>query len=318
VEAADEGWRLVDRQPAWRSIHLLAMARSRAALALGQPAKAVEACEAEVSRQAPTADGLFVLGIARELLASAAGPGERDALLEASAAAYRSALARAGAVEMVQLFDGAASFRSRSQLGGVLVRLGRLDEAEKAFAAALRERPGFDEARIGLAEVSLERGRPVEALQALERLLPSERPDAWTLAAAAAGELGGAADRGLLLQRAAERLPKGFIAPHRRERLRRLAEDQRGAATGDPAALLAALVERRPLPAAAVGAQPDDRLLQALASGFLARGHGDRLVPLLEPGAEAACPGLPGRFREVLRGLGAEVVGEAETAASAP
>lgn len=316
LEAADEGWRLLDRQPAWRSVHLLAMARSRSALALGQPGKAVEACEAEVARSAPTTDGLFLLGVGREVLASVAGDAEREALLEAAAAAYRGALARSGIVEMVQLFDGAASFRSHSQLGGVLVRLGRLDEAEEAFAAALRGKPGFDEARIGQAEVSLERGRPVEALQRLEGLLPSDRPDAWTLAAAAAGALGGASDRGLLLQRAAERLPKGFVAPHRRERLRRLAEDQRGAA-GDPAALLAALVERRALPVAAVGAQPDDGLLRAVAADFLARGQGDRLVPLLEPEAESACPGLPSRFREVLRDLGAEVVGEAETAAAA-
>lgn len=66
------------------------------------------------------------------------------------------------------------------QYGYALLGLGRLDEAERAFAAALSVAPDYADGRIGLARIAQRRGDRAAALTALEPLDPSN-PDVRTL-----------------------------------------------------------------------------------------------------------------------------------------
>lgn len=59
------------------------------------------------------------------------------------------------------------------QLGLAQLALGRLDEAERAFRAALDVAPNYTDARIGLARVAQRRGDRAGALRALEQVDPS-------------------------------------------------------------------------------------------------------------------------------------------------
>jgi tetratricopeptide (TPR) repeat protein len=60
--------------------------------------------------------------------------------------------------------------------GILLVQEGRLDDAERHFAEALRIRPGWLKARMGLADIAAARGRLDEALRAYEEEL-QRHPD---------------------------------------------------------------------------------------------------------------------------------------------
>jgi tetratricopeptide (TPR) repeat protein len=63
---------------------------------------------------------------------------------------------------------------ARSILAGVLVREGRLDEAESEYRAALRVLPSFGEAAFGLTAILEGRGRKREALHVLIDLLTTD------------------------------------------------------------------------------------------------------------------------------------------------
>ncbi len=126
------------------------------------------------------------------------------------------------------------------------------------------------------------------------------------LAAAAAQAAGRPADAKTFLSGARERARAGFLAPHRAARLMELVRALASRAE-DSAELLAALLERRAPPSRLHGAELDVGYLRRVAEDFLPSGQADLLVPLLEPAAEAACPGLPARMRAILADLGALV-----------
>jgi predicted Zn-dependent protease len=99
----------------------------------------------------------------------------------------------------------------------VSLLLGQAGEAIAHFRHALADQPGNVEALLGEAEALLDSGAPEKALERLEPILREHGgvPDGWVLAAAAARDLGAAPDSRAMLDRAAERVRAGFVAPHR-------------------------------------------------------------------------------------------------------
>jgi tetratricopeptide (TPR) repeat protein len=226
AQAAERGWALVAQQPADRSILRIAVARGLVALRELRPAAVLEAAAVGLAREGPQPDLLHLRGQALALQAAEPGAAGRAALLGAAGEAFREALRfeAAGPPGGRQYVAGASSWASWDGLGAVRLAERRGAEAVPCFERALLARPGDREARLGLAEVELERGRASGALVILERLL-DEGPDGWTLAAAAARALGHGGDAGQLLRCARARLGRGFAAAHRAERLRALEGD---------------------------------------------------------------------------------------------
>ena len=97
---------------------------------------------------------------------------------------------------------------------------GRPDEALPGFERALGENPQLSEAHLGRLEALLDLGMPGEALQGLEPWLPGGSPDAWTLAAAAAGAVGCPDDARLFGERARDAAAgRSWAGRHRALRL---------------------------------------------------------------------------------------------------
>ncbi len=221
AEVAERGFALVALQPADRSVLRIAVARGQVALRELRPGAALEAAQVGLERDGPEPDLFHLRGQALALLAARESGAERARLLGEAAAAFREALRFEGTAGVRQYLAGASSWASWGALGGVRLAEGRPAEALVCFERALLSRPGDRQARLGLAEVALDRGDAAGALVVLERLL-DDGPDGWTLAAAAACALGYGCDAGGMLRRAAARAGRGFAAPHREERLRAL------------------------------------------------------------------------------------------------
>lgn len=230
AEVAERGFALVALQPPDRSLLRIAVARGQVALHELRPAAALEAVQVGLDREGPGPDLLHLRGQALALLASQASGAERARLLGEAALAFVEALRFEGTAGVRQVLAGASSWASWGALGGVRIAEGRPAEALRCFERALLSRPGDREARLGLAEVTLDRGDAAGALVVLERLL-DDGPDGWTLAAVAASALGYRRDAAGLLRRAAVRAGRGFAAPHRGERFRAL---RSALAPGDP------------------------------------------------------------------------------------
>ncbi len=206
-----------------RSILRIAVSRARLQLQARDATGLVSTVEEAARIEGPHPDLAFLGGYARETQALAEPePAERRALLDIAAASYAAACASRGAPLVESFVEGAASWGGSTRLGTVLLLLGRPGEALAAFERALTDRPDHHEALLGRAEALLDGRRAAEALAAVEPLLDG-RPDGWLLASAAAAALGATSDARLLLVRAREREPAGFLAPHRRGRLRALA-----------------------------------------------------------------------------------------------
>jgi len=220
--AFEEAWRVVEEvwqrraTPSPVGTHRLAVARAILARRAHMPDEMLETVADQEQRNGPHPELAFLRGCALEEKAAAEparSPG-RTGRLEEAEAAYRTALADFPN----RLFDslrGARSWLSHTQLGTVLLLLGRPAQAAEAFQAALHAQPGHREAELGLAEVDLAEGRPLAALRRLEPMLGKVR-DAWWLAACAATDLGSAPDAKLFFSRAlADR--DGVKAWHRAE-----------------------------------------------------------------------------------------------------
>jgi hypothetical protein len=68
-------------------------------------------------------------------------------------------------------------------------------------------------------------------------------------------------------------------------------------------------MERRPVPAGALGVQVGEATLRAVVQAMVRSGRAGLLEPLLAPGAAEASPGLPGRLRAILAELGTPAPG---------
>jgi len=97
----------------------------------------------------------------------------RTRLAQAAATADQGAAAafRAEAVKELEqeLALDATNATAAYELGEIHRRAGRLDEAERLFAAAVEHYPDFDQARLGLGRVLLAAGRAEPALAHLRR-----------------------------------------------------------------------------------------------------------------------------------------------------
>lgn len=169
----------------------------------------------------------FLAGVAAEQLALRSGtevgaPAEADLLGEA-AACYRRCLTESPGPIPGEPIPGSRGWQAWTRLGTVDLRCGRGAEAERAFRAALAERPELTEARLGRAEAEILREQPEAALGLLESLTAEDDPDAWLLSAFAALALGHSDDAIVFGRRAIElAATRGLCAPHRDSILRQL------------------------------------------------------------------------------------------------
>jgi tetratricopeptide (TPR) repeat protein len=224
--------------------------------------------------------------------------------LEGALRSYQALMKSSYPLEERTFVAGATSWAAHIRAGTILLHLGRPDEAREEFLAALAEVPENEEATLGAAEGDLDRGDAAGVTARLAPLLARghQRPDGWLLAAAAIIQAAGPdVEASRLMARARELEPRGWVAHHRAARLRAMS----GPPRADPAsALLAALMERRPVPAEVAGARIGDAMLRAVAQAMVRTGRAGLLEPLLSPAAAAASPGLPGRLQAILEELG--------------
>jgi tetratricopeptide (TPR) repeat protein len=219
--AAERGWERRESQPPERTMRRLATARALCALDAGAPERALESARYAAEREGPHPDCAFLSGCAEELLAARTPEGspERRACLDAAAGAQRSALELLrGGCELALV---AAPSLALLRLGGVLLGLGRPQEALTAFRSATGSGAG-PEARWGEAEALLAAGDVNGALRAVLAAMEDGRPDAWAIAAQATHAAGAASEARRFAGLARQRARAGFTTPLRRERFERL------------------------------------------------------------------------------------------------
>jgi tetratricopeptide (TPR) repeat protein len=201
AEAAERGWALLDRQPPYRSIRRLAVARAMAAVRRGDVPRIVESVALAEARGGANPDYDHLRGCACEIQAAALLPGDpaRRGRLEEALAAFRRALAlvRRGGFEQVMV-AGLAEVWTR--IGTTLLALGDGGGANAAFAEARAAGAG-ERVRLGEAEARIAMGDAAGALAVLQPALGAH-PEGWLLAAKAATQLGAVADARLFLAKA--------------------------------------------------------------------------------------------------------------------
>jgi glycosyltransferase involved in cell wall biosynthesis len=222
-EMATRGWQAVlGGAESFSSIHRLATARAYLLIRRSRFDEAREVATVAERLEGDNPDFTFFRAYSLESEAlEAPDPGRRTELLSRARDGYEACLAFGARVFAQSFVVGARSWYGATRLGTVRLLLGLPSEAARAFDAALAQRPGDRAALLGKAEAALDLGQPGTALGLVERVL-DDTPDGWTLAASGAAALGRTADARLFAARASQLLPKGFVAPHRRARLRGL------------------------------------------------------------------------------------------------
>jgi glycosyltransferase involved in cell wall biosynthesis len=221
-KVADDGWSRIDPEGKSRGIdiHRLATARGYLLMGSGEYAEARRTMDLARMVEGDNPDFFFMHAYASESEGTrSAGPG-RAALLSAARDGYRACGQFAGRVFAQSFVFGATSWAGAARLGIVELLLGNPKAALTAFEEALATRPDDRSARLGRVEAMIDLGASSAALQVLQPLLDDATPDAWTLAALAVGALGLPDDVRLFAGRAQSLLAKGFVASHRRDRLR--------------------------------------------------------------------------------------------------
>lgn len=224
LEITERGWAHVaqaaDQQT---SIHRLALARAYLMIAQRQFEVTRESVRVAESFEGKNPDFAFLRAFSWEAEARhEPDPAARKRALENARDGYAEALTFAGRHFAQAFVCGSSGWMGLTRFGTMSLLLAEPEKAAAAFDASLALRPSEREARLGRAEATLALGDARGALKAIQELLDSS-PDAWTLAALAVDALGLPKDRELFVARARALEPKGFLAPHRRERLRALA-----------------------------------------------------------------------------------------------
>lgn len=251
LDVTERGWAHVGRAPEQQtSIHRLALARAYLMIAHRRFDTARESVRVAEGFDGKNPDFSFLGAFTWEAAARReADPAARVRALENAREGYTEALSFAGKHFAQAFVCGSSSWMGHIRLGTMHLLLGEPARAAAAFDAAIAIRPAEREARLGRAEATLGLGDAAGALKAVQELLDGS-PDAWTLAAAAVDALGLPKDRDLFAARARALEPKGFLAPHRRERLRSLAAAAPAAAP--PAPDFRSTARGRSLPPSAV------------------------------------------------------------------
>lgn len=222
-EAADQGWKHVELARQRRtSIHRLAIARAYLMVPRRRFAEIRETNAVARTIDGENPDFTYVDAYSWEVEARGLEGGERQEALAAARDGYRRCLAFGKTIFSTAFVFGASTWAGATRLGTVQMLLGETQDAVRSFDAALAVRPTEREALLGRAEAMIDAGDAAGALHRIESLLDGS-PDAWTLAAVAVAALGRRSDCALFASRAGALASKGFVAPHRRERLRRLA-----------------------------------------------------------------------------------------------
>jgi len=222
----ERGWAYVPKERAQEPLGLHRLATTRALLLIqkGRFADARETVRVARSHEGDSPDLAFLAARASELEAQhTLDPSIRRERLAAAAQGFRECLRFRGQVFAQSFVVGASSWYGSTRLGTVELLLERPSEALRAFRTALELRPNEREPRLGRAEAMIDLGDAATALRGVEGLLDDSSPDAWALAAAAVNLLGLADDARLFARRAMDLAANGFVAAHRRRRLRDLA-----------------------------------------------------------------------------------------------
>lgn len=225
-EVAERGWSRLDAQTrggARPEIHRLATARAYLLIAEGHYSEARATLCAAREIEGPNPDCAFMSAYANEFEGLRSPEPARGERLVAARDGYRTCLEFGGQVFAQSFVVGASSWCGATRLGTVELVLGHPAEALSAFKVALALRPDDRAARLGQAEAMIDLGAAAGALQNLERELDDASPDAWTLAAVAVRSLGLLDDARLFARKAEVLLDKGFVATHRRDKLRDVA-----------------------------------------------------------------------------------------------
>jgi tetratricopeptide (TPR) repeat protein len=225
----DEGWGLAQSAWKWASqappgepACRLAIARGFLALARGDFDSAFACAEQGEDRVGPWPELHLIRGWALEAMATGDGVAafDRTAWLNAAAECFGAAIDLDGTQGPAAVMPGAGGWLAWTRLGAVQLIQGRAVQACHSFECALESRPDHLEALLGHAEARLALGDPKGALAELEPLLPFA-PDAWAIAAFAAGALGSASDAALFLARALAS-PAAWVVAAWRERAQAL------------------------------------------------------------------------------------------------
>jgi glycosyltransferase involved in cell wall biosynthesis len=247
LEVTERGWVHVGQAAEQHaSIHRLALARAYLMIAHRRFETTRETVRVAEAIDGKNPDFAFLRAFSWEAEARLErDPAARTQAVESAREGYAEALSFAGRHFAQAFVCGSSSWMGHTRLGTMHLLLGEPEKAAAAFEAAIAMRPAEREARLGRAEAALALGDAAGALKAIQQLLDGS-PDAWTLAALAVDALGLPKDRELFAARARALEPKGFLAPHRRERLRALAELSSNAAPSSSG--LRAGAGRRSLP----------------------------------------------------------------------
>ena len=219
---ADGGWSWLDPEGKSRDleIHRLATARAYLLMGAGEFAEARRTMDLARKIEGDNPDFFFMHAYASESEGMRSAGPERTAFLVAARDGYRACGQFTGRVFAQSFVFGATSWAGATRLGIVELLLGNPKDALAAFERALSVRPEDQSARLGRIEAMIDLGATSAALQVLQPFLNDGTPDAWTLAALAVSALGLADDARLFARRAQSLLAKGFVAAHRRDRLR--------------------------------------------------------------------------------------------------
>ena len=318
--AVSRGWALVEKasRGGLSSVLRLATARARIALEAGEFPLVLDTVSRAEALEGPHPDLDFLRGSAHEMEAAGARrEGARTRHLESAQAAYAAAMDKRGHRYAQAFVVGATSWAGATRVGTVLLAQGRLTEAMAAFEQALSFDPSHLEAKLGVVECLLDSGSPERVLSIIPALV-GERPDGWLLGAAALDMLGLVDDFRLFLARARERAPRGYLAPHRRERhaaLHGALSAYLGTPTSVPgrAGAVFSLLAREPLPHPDGAPFPlDVARVERLIANLIAQGQFALIPPLLEPRAEQVIPGLGATVTGALTKLGLDLLDDGE------
>ncbi|MEC8423373.1 MAG: hypothetical protein VX000_06325, partial [Myxococcota bacterium] len=200
-----------------RDLSQAATLRAFTQLQHGDPRGALATVQEALRLQVDHPNLAILQGAAQDTLGDAPAEALDDAI-----AGLVAARARDGEILPTTPIPGATSWGAATLEAGLRIQRGEPDSALALLDAALQERPDHEPAVLAGAEAFLQRQAGAAALQAVEPVLSSDTPDAWTIAARAAHAAGEPATATALARKARDAERRGWSATRRRGDLARL------------------------------------------------------------------------------------------------